>query len=262
MMCYKNITLLITHYNRTVSLERLLHSIQQLNIFFAEIIVSDDGSDTGHIRLLHALQQKYPFRLITTAKNQGLGANINKGQRAVVTPYILYVQEDFEIAPLFITTLKEAYDIMETDTGLDLVRFFAHFRYPYLKPYNNNFEEVAIPALATDYNKIYSYSDTPHLRRATFEQKFGPYREDLASDRMEYRMCISFIVNGGRCIISNYFSSLFIHDNLAVEPSTAVRPPRQRSRAMIIAVARFWFRQLRYNWDLIRTPKNARAYEA
>lgn len=259
MALHKEITLLITHYNRTTSLERLFASLKKLDLHFGEIIVSDDGSETEQIDRLEELQQKFGFRLLKAVQNAGLGANINKGQRAVTTPYILYVQEDFEIDAKFLPILTESLAIMKKDEGLDLVRFFAHFRYPYLKPYNGGFEEVAIPSLATDYHKIYAYSDTPHLKRATFEQKFGAYREDIGSDRMEYRMCISFIVNHGRCIISKHFKTLFLHDNLVAEPSTAIRPPRQHSKAVLIAIARFWFRQLRYNWDLLITPKRVQA---
>lgn len=251
----KDVTLLITHYNRSTSLERLLLSVQKLDMGFGEVIVSDDASDAPHLQHLQELRAVYGFRIITADRNGGLGANINKGQRAVGTPYILYVQEDFEITPLFKKTMPEALELLEADKGLDLVRFFAHFRYPYLKPYSGDFEEVFIPALAWDYNKIYSYADTPHLKRATFEKKFGAYREDLKADRMEYRMCISFLVNKGRCVITKHYASLFIHENLVSEPSTATRPPRQRSKEFIIQIIRFCYRQLKYNWDLLVTPQ-------
>lgn len=253
---YRDVTLLITHYNRTTSLERLLLCIQRLDIGFGAVIVSDDASDAVHLQHLCELQAAYSFRLITADRNGGLPANINRGQRAVTTPYILYVQEDFEITPFFKEAMPEALSLMERDKGLDLVRFFAHFRYPYLKPYHGDFEEVSIPPLAPDYNKIYSYSDTPHLKRATFEKKFGAYREDLKADRMEYRMCISFIVNGGRCVITKHYASLFLHENLATEPSTAIRPARQRSKDFLIQIVRFWYRQLKYNRDLLVTPRH------
>lgn len=255
MIRYKDVTLLITHYNRTNSLERLLISVQKLDVVFAEVIVSDDASDEAHLLLLKELQSVYHFTIITAEKNGGLAANINKGQRAVTSAYILYVQEDFEITPFFKSVLPEAVSLMEADKGLDLVRFFAHFRYPYLEPYQGDFEEVSIPGLALDYTKIYAYSDTPHLKRVSFEKKFGAYREDLVADRMEYRMCLSFIANKGRCIINRHYASLFIHENLSVEPSTAKRPFRQSSKDFLIQIARFWYRQIRYNWDLFTTPK-------
>jgi glycosyltransferase involved in cell wall biosynthesis len=255
MDLYRDVTLLITHFNRTTSLERLLLSFQRLDMVFAEVIVSDDASNTPHLQHLQELQMVYHFRIVTAERNGGLAANINRGQRAVTTPYILYVQEDFEVTRLFKTTMPEALALMEQDKGLDLVRFFAHYRYPYLRPYSGDFEKVAIPLLALDYTKIYSYSDTPHLKRVGFEKKFGAYREDLKADRMEYRMCVSFIVNKGRCVITKHYASLFIHNNLATEPSTATRPPRQSSKDFLIQIIRFWYRQLKYNWDLLVTRR-------
>ena len=254
---YKDVTLLITHYNRTVSLERLLRSFQKLEISFAATVVADDGSNASQLQQLTALQQKYGFQLVTAEKNSGLAANINRGQKAAATRYILYVQEDFEANALFKKTLPEAMMAMERDKGLDLVRFFAHFRYPYLIPYTDEFEEVAIPSFATDYNKIYAYSDTPHLKRASFTDRFGLYREDLAADRMEYRMCVSFIVNKGRCLLSTDYAKLFTHTNISGEPSTTRRPPRQTSKALHIRIARFCYRQLRYNLDLLTTRRKS-----
>src|SRR5581483_2813921 len=92
---FPGVTLLITVYNRSRSLERLLAAFKQLHCRFDDIVVSDDGSSPEHISRIKALQSVYPFRLITAPKNGGLGQNINKGQDAISTPYTLYVQEDF-----------------------------------------------------------------------------------------------------------------------------------------------------------------------
>ncbi len=101
MAPFSTVTLLITHYNRSKSLERLLSAFKQWDCVFGDVVVSDDGSKPEHIEYLEALQQKYPFRLVKTPVNKGLGNNINKGQDAVTTPYTLYVQEDFIPTDLF-----------------------------------------------------------------------------------------------------------------------------------------------------------------
>src|SRR5215217_1207972 len=98
---FDDVTLLITHYNRSQSLEQLLKSFAVLHCKFEDIVVSDDGSKPEHIDYLHTLQRQFEFRLITTPKNRGLGNNINKGQDAVQTPLTLYVQEDFTPALIF-----------------------------------------------------------------------------------------------------------------------------------------------------------------
>src|SRR4051812_31264401 len=97
---FPEITLLVTHYNRSSSLERLLSAFRQLGCRFDGIVVSDDGSKPEHLEKLKALQPVYNYQLITTPKNGGLGNNINKGQDAVKTKYTLYVQEDFEPATI------------------------------------------------------------------------------------------------------------------------------------------------------------------
>src|ERR1700748_2746699 len=88
-------TLLITHYNRSQSLERLLKGFIDAGISFKDIIVSDDASNAMQLEYLKALRLTYDFELITTPQNKGLGNNLNKGQDAVKTKYTLYVQEDF-----------------------------------------------------------------------------------------------------------------------------------------------------------------------
>ncbi len=108
MNTYPDVTLLITHYNRSSSLERLLHAFQTLQCSFGGIVVSDDGSKPEHQEKLRALQQQYNFNLVTTPQNRGLGNNINKGQDAVTTTYTLYVQEDFEPSSIFPEHFKDA----------------------------------------------------------------------------------------------------------------------------------------------------------
>ena len=82
---FPEVTLLITHYNRSLSLERLLAN----------------------------LQKRFEFELVTATTNGGLGNNINKGQDAVATPYTLYVQEDFEPTELFPSKLEDALTFLQ-----------------------------------------------------------------------------------------------------------------------------------------------------
>jgi glycosyltransferase involved in cell wall biosynthesis len=100
MHIFQDTTLLITHYNRSESLERLLTSFEDLNCRFGDIVVSDDGSKPEHLTKVKSLANRFNFTLVTTPVNKGLGNNINKGQDAVKTPYTLYVQEDFQ-PPIF-----------------------------------------------------------------------------------------------------------------------------------------------------------------
>src|SRR5690349_18417419 len=184
---FKDVTLLVTHYNRSHSLEHLLQSFRNINCMFEDVVVSDDGSKPEHLNYLWQLQKQYTFRVITTPVNKGLGNNINKGQDAVRTPYTLYVQEDFEPAHDFASHFVHALALMQEKQGIDVVRFYAYFKYPYLKPYKHGFSQMQFKWWLPGYKKFYAYSDHPHLRRSDFLEKFGRYPEGVKGDVTEYR---------------------------------------------------------------------------
>jgi glycosyltransferase involved in cell wall biosynthesis len=247
---FPTVTLLVTHYNRSKSLERLLSAFKTLNISFGDIIVSDDSSKEEHIRTIKQLQTQYNFKLITTPVNKGLGNNLNKGQDAVTTPYTLYVQEDFVPTQQFLPSFRDAYSFINKDNTVDIIRFYAYYAYPYLKPYAKGFAEIIYKPWFTDTSKIYGYSDHPHLRRSSFLEKFGRYKEGIKSDRTEYLMCISFIQNKGKALFYNKFNDLFSQENTSDEPSTVSRSNWRQSNNLFASFIRTVFRQVKYNFDI------------
>lgn len=247
---FDDVTLLITHYNRSSSLERLLSTFKEQQVVFKEIIVSDDCSDSLHLNQLEKFAHEYGFRLIKAKANGGLGNNLNKGQLEVKTPYTLYVQEDFIPMPVFAAHFKEAMELMHTEADLDLVRFYAYGPYPYLKPYKKGFSTMVYKPWFTDKNKIYNYSDHPHLRRSSFFERFGPYTEGIKSDKTEYEMCLSFIQNKGRALFYDQYDSLFLQENSSAEPSTVTRSNWRQSGNPLISLVRLVYRQIKYNYDL------------
>lgn len=250
---FPGVTLLITHYNRSNSLGRLLKRFRVLDCIFDDIIVSDDGSSSVNLLDLKNMQLEFSFRLIGTHRNRGLGNNLNKGQAAVTTPYTLYVQEDFVPTSIFPAHFRDALDFMNQRAELDIVRFFANTTYPYLKPWGKGFSEMVIKPWYLNYTKIYFYGDPPHLRRMNFVNKFGPYAEGLKGDRTEYRMCISFIQKRGKGLFFDQHKQLFTQQNTAEEPSTMIRNGWTTSNNIIISFIRYGYRQLRYNYDLLFT---------
>lgn len=256
---FKEVTLLITHYNRSKSLARLLKSFKDQKMTFADIIVSDDCSKPEHIDYIKTLHSEFDFKLLSPPKNGGLGNNINKGQDAVKTPYTLYVQEDFDPKPGFVEHLQDALGFMDEDKTLDLVRFYAYFKYPYLKPYGKGFSEMIFHLNPLYYNhiKFYVYSDHPHLNRSNMFEKFGRYPEGINVDVTEYRMAVSFIVNKGRGLFYDKFTELFDQKNSSDEPSTAVHRPNWRARQnpFILALRAVYVkvRLLRSTLDVIKT---------
>lgn len=248
---FKNTTLLVTHYNRSRSLENLLSSFKKINCSFEEIIVSDDGSQPEHIDHLQQLQQRFNFRLITTPINKGLGNNINKGQDAVSQPYTLYVQEDFKPATDFAFHFQHALDIINERKDIDLIRFYAYFMYPFLKDYKYGFAEMQFNWWRPGYKKFYCYSDHPHLRRSDFLRKFGRYTEDVKGDVTEYEMMMSFIRNKGKGMFYKEYKNMFHQRNSTEEPSTMKRNIWRESHNFFIHLLRESYRHFKFNRDLL-----------
>lgn len=250
---FADVSLLVTHYNRSQSLERLLKNFNAIDCSFGDIIVSDDGSKKGHLERLQSLQALYNFRLITTPVNKGLGNNINKGQDAVATPYTLYVQEDFTVADDFAPHFKNALAILHERTDVDMARFYAYFKYPYLQSYKNGFSEMQFSLLKPGYKKFYCYSDHPHLRRSNFFEKFGRYAEGEKGDVTEYRMMMSFLKHKGKAIFYDDYRGLFFQENSAAEPSTMKRNFWRESNNIFVHSLREAYRYTRLNYDYLFT---------
>ncbi len=252
---FPQVTLLITHYNRSLSLERLLTVFQELNCHFAKIIVSDDCSKGKHVERLAELQKRFQFELVSTPVNGGLGKNINKGQDQVSTPYTLYVQEDFEPTELFPPKLEEALAFMQQDPTLDLVRFYAFFEPPIKEPFAKGFSKLKFNWLHPSHIKFYLYSDHPHLRRSDFLEKFGRYTEGEGVDLTEMNTALRFIHRGGQALFYDQFSSLFYHERTTAETSTRTKPSWRLSSNPFIRLLRLGYLRVRWvknSWQLLR----------
>jgi glycosyltransferase involved in cell wall biosynthesis len=237
---FDRVTLLITHYNRSKSLEHLLKRCAEEELSFEEVVISDDGSKPEHLAYVKQLQEAYAFRLITTPVNKGLGNNINKGQDAVKTPYTLYVQEDFEPTAHFAANFSNAVKLMDEEDW-DLIRFytFPWAPFPYLKDYKYNYAQMLFKPTLWHLNhlKFRLYSDHPHLRRSGFLQKFGRYLEGQRGDPTEYNMCMQFIIKGGKALMFKG-PDLFLHEHGAIEPNTMVRSKWKLSNSIFIKLLR------------------------
>lgn len=246
---FDKVTLLITHYNRSKSLERLLEAYAGYNFSFYEIIVSDDGSNPEHIAYIENLMDHYSFRLIKTPANKGLGNNINKGQDQVKSEYTLYVQEDFIPMPGFQKPLADGLRILQDDSSADTVRFYAYIDYPKLKYYRDGFSEMVFDVWSADTNKFHLYSDHPHLRRTTFLEKFGRYDEHSHSDKTEFKMMISFLQQKGKGYLYNDYRTVFEQVNTAVEPSTVKRDFWRNNNSIAVRLMRYFYRQYNFNYN-------------
>lgn len=243
---FPGVTLLVTHFNRSGSLERLLSTFRELNCHFDDIVVSDDSSRPEHQEKLAALQSIYKFRLIPGKPTHGFAVNINKGQDAVTTPYTLYVQEDFVPLKGCAEHLSDGLQIMKEHADIDYVRFWSFYRYPCLKPFGKGFSETVYNPWNLSHLKFFMYSDNPHFRRSNFLQKFGRYQEDIDGNISEYRMSISFMQKKGKGLFYNDYEALFEHRNSPDEPSSFARASWRQSQAPVFRFLR-WIYQ-RYKW--------------
>jgi glycosyltransferase involved in cell wall biosynthesis len=245
---FDSTTLLITHFNRSQSLERLLKSFVEAGISFKDIIVSDDASNSQHLEYIQTLRLTYDFDLITTPVNKGLGNNLNKGQDAVKTKYTLYVQEDFTPLDACLDYLKEAHAIMAEDESIDTIRFYSYLDYPVTLPYRNGFSKMVFEPWSFDVSKIPMYSDHPHLRKSNFFEKFGRYTENKKSDQVEYDMMVSFLKNDANCLLADNYREVFEQTNSAAEPSTVKRNSLRYSGSVLISIPRFIYRIIKFNY--------------
>jgi len=252
---FSEITLLVTHYNRSISLERLLKSFEERQISFKEIVVSDDGSKSEHVQNLERFKDQYGIRLVLAEKNKGLANNINKGQRAIKTPFTLYVQEDFIPTERFSQSLTDGLKFIKEDNKIDLVRFYAYRKHPYLKPMKNDFSEMEFHFWRPNARQFNCYSDHPHLRRSSFLDKFGDYKEGIKSDRAEFKMAMSFVRRKGKAIIHNNYREIFIQENSSAEPSQVARKKLKKqlqlSDSFFIKIGRTIYRNIKFRIEYL-----------
>lgn len=239
---FDEVTLMITHYNRSKSLERLLAELKKADCHFKDIVVSDDCSAAEHVDYIKGLHQEYDFRLVGATVNGGLGKNLNKGQDAVTTPYTMYIQEDFIPLENFNTHMRNGLDLLKEREDFDMVRFYAYEKYPYLKAYKNGFSEMLFKWWYPGLNKFAYYSDHPHLKRSTFPQKFGRYLEGTSGDKTEFTMMMSFLQNGGKAYFYDEHKSVLEQVNSAAEPSTMKRNMWRNSNNFFVAQVRTLYR--------------------
>ncbi len=252
---FGEVTLLITHFNRSLSLERLLRFFDEQHIHFSEIIVSDDCSSDNHQKKLKQYEEKYGIRIITAEKNKGLANNINKGQRAVKSPFTLYIQEDFIPTGTFRQCLTDGIVLIKEYSDIDLVRFYSYRKYPYLKPLKYGFSEMRFHFWYPNAYQFNCYSDHPHLRRSNFSDKFGEYKEGIKSDRAEFKMVISFLQRKGKAVIHDDYQKLLQQENTTQEPSQVrrlkLKKQYQLSELFLIKIVRFVYRNIKFRFEYL-----------
>lgn len=99
------LSVIVPVYNTAVYLQECVESIYAQGVAGMEVIFVDDASTDDSLQVLKALQQKYPFRILTQEKNGGQSAARNRGIREAQGRYLLFVDSDDRLCPGIVPVL-------------------------------------------------------------------------------------------------------------------------------------------------------------
>lgn len=188
------VSIIIVGYNRLDLLKQTVFSFIEHTSYprnKLELILCDDGSP----KEAEEEMRKMPFdKFLFSKKNQGLGANTNKGIKAATGEFILQLQDDFFLIPGFEDYLEKGVKVLQHNQELGMIRFRLGVEYTYKS--STQMEEGIIKILSkTQDNKSlnnFLYSDWPHLKRKEFHIDLGLYIEGKKMELTELDMGIKF----------------------------------------------------------------------
>jgi glycosyltransferase involved in cell wall biosynthesis len=159
-----------------------------------EVILCDDGSPP-------VVQARYASMgfdlLLLESRNRGLGHNQNKGIRAAKGDYVLHLQDDWECRGPS-DFIEAGIELLEERPDVGLVRYYDEPKnIPFKRHISATGRVSAIfqsKDLATQGH--FGYSDTPHLKRRNFHERFGSYAEGVSMTAMEIEMREAFAAQG------------------------------------------------------------------
>lgn len=190
-LAYEKVTAVFITYNRSDILQMTFDALKRWNGFpHVRKICSDDCSRPEHQARIKAMGFD---EVLIPAKNQGLGANTNKGLRRVETDYVLMLQDD--CTPVDVTAIDRALEILETDPSVGMVRMMGdprHFPFTRKQAPSGQLYWVCehrspeYAALKTQPRRIRIYSDQAQLRRKSIhESLIGYYLEKVPMENVE-----------------------------------------------------------------------------
>ena len=195
----KQISFLITHYNRPDDLLQCIGAIKKLEVVDSEIVVCDDASQEEHLKTI----QDYEIdQLILSKTNQGLAANINKGIKECQGEYIIYCQEDFLLNPSITSILPECLDLLQQGK-VDLIRFTSNFAFNKLIPLTNAVSLIPKFSFQNFLQNYYQYSDHPFVTKKSFYDRYGTYLEQTSGRYGETEYAIRILKSNAKIGITN-----------------------------------------------------------
>lgn len=196
------VSILITHYNRSKALIDCIESFKALNLEINfEFIVCDDCSTEEQLTEIRKIKD---ITLIESEYNRGLGANINKGLPYCSGEFILYCQEDFMITSGFVNVIEEIAVVLRQNK-VDMVRLKANYRFPKLISISKNISQIPKFAVQNFLVNAFQYSDNPFVIKKDFFEKNGFYLEDVKGNYCELEYSIRIMKSNVNVAILNQY---------------------------------------------------------
>ena len=178
------ISVVLIAYKRVDRLRRTVESFRRVTRYpRLEYILSDDGSPPE----IQAQMREIPFdQYLMSPRNRGLGHNQNKGVRAARGEFIFHLQDDWvcKSPPDF---LEAALELFDERPDVVMIRFDEE---PRRLPHETHAlrsgrtARIYVNGRCTELGE-YGYTDRPHIKRRSFHEQIGWYREGVPMTRME-----------------------------------------------------------------------------
>jgi GT2 family glycosyltransferase len=112
-----SVSFVILTKNSVRTIERCIEAITRVSEPVGEVVVVDGGSTDGTLEVIKRFSERLVIKILDDER-RGLGFARDKGWRATTSPYIVMLDSDVVLEPLFVT---EAIKVLESDQGLGAV---------------------------------------------------------------------------------------------------------------------------------------------
>jgi glycosyltransferase involved in cell wall biosynthesis len=255
------VSVLIVHYNRPASLEKAFYALKQ-NLTYSnlEFVVTDDCSGPEAIEQV----KNIPFdKFVFAEKNEGLGANTNKGIKACSGKYILELQDDHVLMPGFSDFLQKGLQILQSNNKIGIVRFLLGKTFKVNQMASTGcLDYCIIPKQIWKNGErgFYQYSDWPHLKPATLHDRIGYYLERMPMQYTENEFNIRYIKSDLSIAYLKEYQNIFETHIVQSYRNTAIVNRQRRSiknetknffkkKLPVLNLLKFYYWVLKYDYN-------------
>lgn len=166
------ISIIIPVYNTREYLEDCLNSVLKQNLNNLEVIIINDASTDGSLKICEDYSKSYGFILISNEENLGLARTRNKGLDISSGEYVIFLDSDDILPPNSISTLYEAIKKEDADIAMAKLNSFnslgeyGYYSDKYMKKYevSNIYQNKDIVNCISVCSKIYKKEFIKDLR--------------------------------------------------------------------------------------------------